>query len=208
MPKRLEITKEDILQCARRKLFEDGYSALTMRGVAGELGVAVGTLYNYFPAKDYLVASLLLEDWLKSMVRMERELAPLIERAAGVKDADGTAQNSEANGRANGRAVKIADEAMDLVHQNLSDFIELYAGLFKDNEANQNYGRVSSQKHPEIVGQIANRLEQLIKVVSHEENTALLSWLLSEALLNAAVYELRTGTEQLAEVKKLLLKMI
>ena len=42
---------------------EHGYAAVTIRSVAKACGVGVGTVYNYFPSKDALVASYLLGDW-------------------------------------------------------------------------------------------------------------------------------------------------
>ena len=36
---------------------EGGYDAVQMRDVAGEAGVALGTIYRYFASKDHLLAA-------------------------------------------------------------------------------------------------------------------------------------------------------
>ena len=54
MPKLLDNIKEKAIEEARREMLSDGYRAMTIRRVAKELGIATGTLYNYFPSKEYL----------------------------------------------------------------------------------------------------------------------------------------------------------
>ena len=48
-------------------LLEEGYGALTMRAVAARCGIAVGTVYNYFPAKDMMVGNVILAGWLATL---------------------------------------------------------------------------------------------------------------------------------------------
>jgi len=70
MSKRIPDIKETILTAARRTLMEEGYTALSMRRIAAQCGVAVGTLYNYYPAKDALTAAVMMEDWQLCVARM------------------------------------------------------------------------------------------------------------------------------------------
>ena len=63
MPKIIENLEERLIREARRQIEEFGYGALTIRSVAKGCGVGVGTVYNYFPSKDALVATWLLQDW-------------------------------------------------------------------------------------------------------------------------------------------------
>ena len=78
MPKLLEMVREKALRKAREILLgPDGYEALTMRAVAAELKVGVGTLYNYFPSKEHLIASVMLEDWQEAGRSLEEKLARL-----------------------------------------------------------------------------------------------------------------------------------
>jgi len=51
-------TRERILQAARRLFVENGYEATTTRDIAQAAEIATGTLFNYFPTKEAVVASL------------------------------------------------------------------------------------------------------------------------------------------------------
>lgn len=63
MPKIIEHLDDRLLEEAGKQLESAGYSAMTIRSVAKACGVGVGTVYNYYPSKDILVASYLLSDW-------------------------------------------------------------------------------------------------------------------------------------------------
>ncbi len=63
MPKILTDPKQNMLSEVERLLAQGGYSAVTVRAVAQGCGVGVGTVYNYFPSKEALMAEYLLEDW-------------------------------------------------------------------------------------------------------------------------------------------------
>lgn len=51
--------RQDILDTARRVLAEQGLDAVTLTGVANELGMTKQALYHYFPSKDALLNTLL-----------------------------------------------------------------------------------------------------------------------------------------------------
>jgi AcrR family transcriptional regulator len=72
MPKIIENLESRILEEARRQIEASGYSALTIRSVASSCGVGVGTVYNYFPSKDALVATYMLQDW-KDCIRIAEQ---------------------------------------------------------------------------------------------------------------------------------------
>lgn len=63
MPKIIEHLEEKLMAEARHQIEEAGYSAVTIRSVAKGCGVGVGTVYNYFPSKEDLLAAYLLRDW-------------------------------------------------------------------------------------------------------------------------------------------------
>ncbi len=56
-------SKEEILQISRKIASEKGLKALNMRTVAGECGIALGTLYNYFSDKEELLISTISSLW-------------------------------------------------------------------------------------------------------------------------------------------------
>jgi len=71
MPKIIDNLETRLMEEARRQIRESGYSALTVRSVAKACGVGVGTVYNYFPSKDALLAAYLLEDWKRCVVAIQ-----------------------------------------------------------------------------------------------------------------------------------------
>lgn len=63
MPKIIENLENRLVEEARKQVMEQGYAAVTIRSVAKGCGVGVGTVYNYFPSKDALLARYMLSDW-------------------------------------------------------------------------------------------------------------------------------------------------
>ena len=72
MPKIIDEARERILAEARKTLLTAGYKGLSLRGLARDCSVAVGTIYNYFPNKDTLIALVMMQDWTEARERMER----------------------------------------------------------------------------------------------------------------------------------------
>ena len=70
MPKIIQNLPEKLIEETRRQVMEVGYTALNMREIARNCGVGIGTVYNYFPSKDALIAQFLLQDWKVSLERI------------------------------------------------------------------------------------------------------------------------------------------
>ena len=71
MPKIIENVREQLLAEAKKQISDRGYAATTIRSVAGALGLAVGTVYNYFESKEMLIGSFVYEDWKKHLAYMQ-----------------------------------------------------------------------------------------------------------------------------------------
>lgn len=73
MPKIIDNGRLRILEEAHKILTTEGYAALTIRRTAQDLGIGVGTIYNYFPSKVYLTAAVMLEDWDRMTASLDKE---------------------------------------------------------------------------------------------------------------------------------------
>ena len=61
MPKIIQNLENRLIAEAKLQVQTLGYGAVTIRSIAKSCGVGVGTVYNYFPSKEALVATYLLE---------------------------------------------------------------------------------------------------------------------------------------------------
>ena len=60
--------RQRVLVSALELATEGGYDAVQMRDVATSAGVALGTIYRYFPSKDALLAAAMVE-WMEDLER-------------------------------------------------------------------------------------------------------------------------------------------
>ena len=81
-------SKDAIMQVCRRMAAQEGLSALSMRAVARECGVALGTLYNYYADKDALLIAAVESIWREifHMEGNEMTACPFPERIAYLFD--------------------------------------------------------------------------------------------------------------------------
>ena len=63
MPKILPEVRERFVAAAKKRLAEGESGSVTIRQIARDCDTAVGTVYNYFPSKEVLLAAVMLEDW-------------------------------------------------------------------------------------------------------------------------------------------------
>ena len=155
MPKILENVREKILAEAESQVFTLGYSAMTIRSVAKACGIATGTVYNYFPSKEMLVASFMVDDWLKAL--------------KGIKDEAEMAESAEGMLRA--------------VWDGVSAFTIEHAAVFADPEAVKGYSGAHGERHMMLVGQICDVMDPYIEKYA-KERTPHFSEFIAEALLN------------------------
>lgn len=125
MPKIIENVKEQLLSEARRQIEERGYAQTTVRSVAAACGIAVGTVYNYFPSKDMLIASFVVADWFEAT-------KDLTEHPPGT-----------------------AEEAIRSVYDLLRDFSNTHRALFTDHDAAKTFSAIFSERHKQLRDQLA-----------------------------------------------------
>lgn len=128
MPKIIENVREQLLSEARKQIAERGYSATTVRSISSACRIAVGTVYNYFPSKEMLVASFVAEDWSHAMDSVKKELP-------------GEAKYT-----------------VRAVYELLSDFCTEHAALFADPEALKAFSTVFHERHAQLRDQITEIL--------------------------------------------------
>lgn len=75
MPKIIVNARQKLIDEARKQATENGYSSLNIRTVAKNCDISVGTVYNYFPSKDALVAEFLNSDWEEHMQEFHAAVA-------------------------------------------------------------------------------------------------------------------------------------
>ena len=133
MPKIIENIRERLLEEAKRQVMEQGYSSMTIRSVATACGVGTGTVYNYFPSKDMLVASFMLEDWMLCVQTIKAD----IENAEDDKN------------------------ALYAMYESLLEYKEKYNRLFTDENAEASYSASSLQRHALLRSQLAEPVKLL-----------------------------------------------
>lgn len=158
MPKQILDVKNKLFQCAKKILETEGYAALSMRKVAKECSIAVGTVYNYVQNKDELVAQVIMEDWVIALKRME-ELAR--------------------------ESTTVAD-GMCGIYRALMAFIEQYQDIWTQYSQAGGSSSVIASHHMMLRGQIAAQIQQVLEGNGKPELVALAP-LLAETLLAAAM---------------------
>ncbi|MEE0954915.1 MAG: helix-turn-helix domain-containing protein [Eubacterium sp.] len=83
MPKIIEGVREGLIEAARKHLMSGEEGTFSLRDIAAECGIAVGTVYNYFPNKDMLIATAISDDWLAVLKSVDADM----KKAAAFDDA-------------------------------------------------------------------------------------------------------------------------
>ncbi|MDY3301166.1 MAG: helix-turn-helix domain-containing protein [Lachnospiraceae bacterium] len=65
MPKIIENIRESLVENAEKVLLEEGISAVTVRRISAESGIASGTVYHYFSSKEDILAAVFLKRWIE-----------------------------------------------------------------------------------------------------------------------------------------------
>lgn len=156
MPKIIENIREKLLDEARRQVMELGYSTMTIRSVARACGVGVGTVYNYFPSKDMLVASFVLADWQECMVRIGQSCRECVEAGSNLKHPVGGSVCGSNE----------VDTALRSIYDELRRFTEKYRTLFQDESAGATFATSFPQRHKQLRSQLAEPMQVFCQVQS------------------------------------------
>ncbi len=159
MPKIIDEAREKILNSAKRMLLEEGYNGISIRRVAQDCSVAVGTIYNYFENKNTLIAYVMMEDWQKALAAMD----------AGCEKAQDLYQG------------------FTFILEAIKDFAGIYDKVWVQfSQYAGSSGEVNS-RHLMLRGQIESRISALM--VRLKKQDAVLVPLLAELALVAALQE-------------------
>lgn len=152
MPRIIENLKERLMAEANRQVRESGYQAMTVRSVAAACGIGVGTVYNYFPSKDALLAACMLEDWNRCI--------------GAIRAAASEALSPEPVARC--------------VFDELRGFSRAHAALFEDESAQSGFAAVYRRYHALLREQLAEPFRPFCEsaLAASFVSEALLSWTL------------------------------
>lgn len=132
MPKIIENLRARLIEEAERQVRESGYRAMTVRSVAKACGVGTGTVYNYFPSKDALLAGGMLEEW-------NRRLETI---------------------RAAGAAAREPAPVLRCVYDQLRGYAEDHKYLFRDTDAAAGFAGSFRRYHSLLRAQLAEPLRR------------------------------------------------
>lgn len=76
MSKTIKNPRNLILDNAKKVLYKEGYSKLSIRRVAKECDIAIGTIYNYFPSKQELIVEMMVDFWDEFFYNLKNILNP------------------------------------------------------------------------------------------------------------------------------------
>jgi len=65
-----KVSKDEILNISEKIICSSKESSIEMRKIAKELGIAVGTLYNYYPSQEALITEVLKNSWNNTILKI------------------------------------------------------------------------------------------------------------------------------------------
>ncbi len=158
MPKQIENLQERILETAKCELLGSDYSRFTIRSVAKECGIAVGTIYNYYASKDILAASVMLMDWNEALSAMRL---------------------------GSGTSVSIT-EGLHVIYIEIEKFNSLYKGVWSQFSYTCQFASEYSMRHDLLLNQLAEIIHALL-LRFHIAEDKFLENFIAENLLLAAM---------------------
>lgn len=154
MPKIIKNLQARLMEEAQRQVEENGYSAMTVRSVAQKCGVGVGTVYNYYPSKDALLAAYLLSDWNRCVFA--------INAVSTYSDAP--------------------TPVVKCIHDQLCQFASRHQAIFRDEAAASAFAGSFSRYHALLRSQLAAPLRKFCEsdLMAEFIAEALLTWTMAD----------------------------
>ena len=176
MPKIIENVRGMLIDEAKKQIATNGYENVTIRSIAKECGLGLGTFYNYFKSKDTLIATFLLEDW-------QQRIDQISEATANEKD---------------------PMVVVRALHDEVEDFIETYINIFAAPAAIKSFNTQGAGYHRFVRNQVAEPIHNAC-VLAEIENPEFLSLFVAEAVVTWTVAK-KDYEEIASVVKKLFVK--
>lgn len=134
MPKVIEHLREKILESAKTRVLRDGYRVLTIRDIADDCEIATGTVYNYFPSKDAMIAAVQLDDWKVALQRMREGIAK----------------------------AETLSQGLFIVRDEIVAFSDIYRGMWESHTVDMGRNGEFAQRHRMIARQLTEVIRPLV----------------------------------------------
>lgn len=160
MPKVIENLEQVILEKAREVLLEQGYASLNIREIAKECKIATGTIYNYYPSKEFLAANVMLVDWNQAINKMIEQ----------------------------GRQEDSIQALLSNMYIELKQFCSIYRPIWRGYQFNSKSPYSFHDRHELLKSQLAVILQDGLKRFTNETNSYMAEYL-ADNLLTISGYE-------------------
>lgn len=80
------LTKASVIDAAEKIIVDEGMAQCSMRRISGGLGVAVGTIYNYYGSREELLVDLFTISWKRTIQKVQSIVVPSRSRGVQITD--------------------------------------------------------------------------------------------------------------------------
>ena len=172
MPKKIINIQEKILQAARTILLEKGLEGFSLRSVAAQCDIAVGTIYNHYKDKEALMAAVMAEDW-------KNDLQQMYQRS---------------------QSASSLEEGIIAIFETLRAFCNQYEGIWASYSGGPGFILHFQKGHTLLCEQIVKTLKRLYERFSIGLRESGFT-LLADTLINAAMIQDINSTEALLYIQ-------
>jgi len=112
------LTKESVLEAAGKIIVEEGMPQCSMRRIASVLGVAVGTIYNYYKSREELLVDLFTISWKLTIQKVQSVVDPSRSRGEQLADFFDTIMEDVKTRNGLGKEIYIFNSYVKVVEEN------------------------------------------------------------------------------------------